>query len=83
MCDRVEGKVGARETPIGLMPEDGDLTLDGLDIPAEDWAELMKVDTDLFKGTLADAKEYLAKFGDKLPAKMTEQLDALEKRLNA
>jgi len=81
MCDRVEGKVDARETPIGLMPVDGELTLDGLDIPAADWAELMKVDNDLFKGTLADAKEYLAKFGDKLPAKMTEQLKALEERL--
>ena len=82
MCDRVEGKVAARETPIGLMPVDGDLTLDGLDIPAADWDELMKVDTDLFKATLADAREYLAKFGDKLPAKMTEQMDALEARLN-
>jgi len=81
MCDRVEGKVEARETPIGLMPIDGDLTLDGLDVPAEDWEELMKVDGDLFKATLADAKEYLAKFGDKLPAKMTEQLAKLEARL--
>jgi phosphoenolpyruvate carboxykinase (GTP) len=81
MCDRVEGKVEARKTPIGLMPIDGDLTLEGLDIPAEDWAELMKVDTDLFKKTVADAKEYLAKFGDKLPARMTEQLEALETRL--
>jgi phosphoenolpyruvate carboxykinase (GTP) len=81
MCDRVEGKVEARETPIGLMPIDGDLTLDGLDIPAEDWAELMKVDTEAFKATLADAKEYLAKFGDKLPAKMNEQLAKLEARL--
>jgi len=81
MCDRVEGKVDAVETPIGLMPKEGDLTLDGLDIPADDWAELMKVDTDLFKATLADAKVYLAKFGDKLPARMTEQLNALEVRL--
>jgi phosphoenolpyruvate carboxykinase (GTP) len=81
MGDRVEGKVEARETPIGLMPIDGDLTLEGLDIPAEDWAELMKVDVDLFKKTLADAKEYLGKFGDKLPARMTEQLKALEARL--
>ncbi|MCF7816448.1 MAG: phosphoenolpyruvate carboxykinase (GTP) [Kiritimatiellales bacterium] len=81
MCDRVEGKVEARETPIGLMPIDGDLTLDGLDIPAEDWAELMKVDTKLYKATVADAKEYLAKFGSKLPARMTEQLNALEARL--
>ncbi len=82
MCDRVEGKVGAVETPIGLMPQGDDLTLDGLDIPAEDWAELMKVDTDLFKATLADAREYLAKFGDKLPAQMSEQMDALDARLN-
>ncbi len=83
MCDRVEGKVGARETPIGLMPIDGELTLDGLDIPASDWAELMKVDAEAFKATLADAKDYLAKFGAKLPAKMKEQMAALEKRLEA
>ncbi|MBN2162327.1 MAG: phosphoenolpyruvate carboxykinase (GTP) [Pontiellaceae bacterium] len=82
MCDRVEGKVEARETAIGLMPIDGDLTLEGLDIAAEDWAELMKVDIDGYKKTLADMKAYLAKFGDKLPAKISEQVDALEARLN-
>ncbi|MCU0857869.1 MAG: phosphoenolpyruvate carboxykinase (GTP) [Pontiellaceae bacterium] len=81
MCERVEGKVGARETPIGLMPKDGDLTLEGLNIPAADWAELMKVDTDLFKATLNDARDYLAKFGTKLPAEMVEQMKALEARL--
>ena len=82
MCERVEGKVGAKETAIGLMPKDGDLTLDGLNIPAEDWAELMKVDTELFKSTLDGAKEYLAKLGDKLPARMMEQFEALKKRLS-
>jgi phosphoenolpyruvate carboxykinase (GTP) len=81
MCDRVEGKVGARETPIGLMPVEGELTLDGLDLPAEDWAELMKVDNAAYKATLLDAREYLAKFGDKLPTKITEQLAKLETRL--
>ena len=81
MCDRVEGKVGARETPIGLMPIDGELNLDGLDIPAEDWAELMKVDADLFRGTVENAEAYLAKFGDKLPARITAQLEALKARL--
>ncbi|MDD4736388.1 MAG: phosphoenolpyruvate carboxykinase (GTP) [Kiritimatiellae bacterium] len=81
MCDRVEGKVGARETAIGLMPREGDLTLEGLNIPAADWAELMKVDKELFKSTLADAEKYLAAFGDKLPVRMKEQLEALKKRL--
>lgn len=81
MCERVEGKVGAKETAIGLMPKDGDLTLDGLTIPAEDWAELMKVDKELFKSTLDEAKDYLAKLGSKLPARMMVQFEALKKRL--
>jgi phosphoenolpyruvate carboxykinase (GTP) len=82
MCDRVEGKVGARETPIGLMPIDGELTLDGLDIPAEDWEALTAVDKEGYKKTLADMKAYLAKFGDKLPAKINEQVAKLEERLS-
>ncbi|MBN2558957.1 MAG: phosphoenolpyruvate carboxykinase (GTP) [Clostridia bacterium] len=81
MCERVEGKVGARETAIGLMPKEGDLTLDGLDIPEKDWQELMKVDKELFRKTVNDAEAYLAKLGDKLPARLTKQLEALKSRL--
>ncbi|MEI6892669.1 MAG: phosphoenolpyruvate carboxykinase (GTP) [Pontiella sp.] len=83
MCDRVEGKVDVVETPIGLMPVEGDINLDGLEISSENWEKLMKVDTEAYKATVTDARAYLAKFGDKLPVKMTEQLDALEARLNA
>lgn len=81
MCDRVEGKVGANETPLGLMPKKEDFSFEGLNVSDADWAELMKVDTVAFKKTVEDAKDYLAKFGDKLPAKMTEQLEKLEARL--
>ncbi|MDA3957206.1 phosphoenolpyruvate carboxykinase (GTP) [Oceanispirochaeta sp.] len=80
MCDRVEGKVDAIETPIGMMPANDDLAK-GLNLAKEDWDRLMKVDTVAFKKTVEDAKVYLAKFGDKLPKKMTEQLEKLEKRL--
>ncbi|MDC7232588.1 MAG: phosphoenolpyruvate carboxykinase (GTP) [Spirochaetales bacterium] len=80
MCDRVEGLVDAVDTPIGRMPADEGI-IEGLDIAKEDWERLMKVDTEAFKGTLSDAKEYLAKFGDRLPKKMTEQLEKLEARL--
>ena len=45
MCQRVEGKVEAQQTPIGNMPNEGDLDLSGLNIPAADFAELMAVDT--------------------------------------
>jgi phosphoenolpyruvate carboxykinase (GTP) len=81
MCERVEGKVAACKTPIGLMPIDGDFTLDGLTIPADDWAELMKVDLSLLKQTVANAEEYLSSFGSKLPKRITEQLNAIKVRL--
>ena len=43
--------------------------------------ELLKVDKEAFKKTLADAEAYMAKFGDKLPAQIGEELKALKKRL--
>ena len=33
MCERIEGKAGARKTAIGLLPENGGLDLTGLNIP--------------------------------------------------
>jgi len=81
MCDRVDNKVDARETEIGLMPIEGDLTLEGLDISERDWNELMNIDKDLYRQTVADAEAYLAKMGDKLPAQITKQLEELKARL--
>jgi phosphoenolpyruvate carboxykinase (GTP) len=81
MCDRVAGKVGARETPIGYMPEDGDLDLTGLDISAEDIAELMEVDTEAYKADLEKGEAFLAKFGDKVPARLKAQVEAQKARV--
>jgi phosphoenolpyruvate carboxykinase (GTP) len=63
------------------MPLDGDIDLSGLDIPAADFAELMEVDLQACKEDVADAEAYLAKFGDKVPASLVAQLEALKKRL--
>ena len=81
MCERVEGKVGAVETPIGLMPKEGDLDLTGLAIPAADLKELLRVDVDAWKAELADIEKHFAQFGDRLPERLRKQLDAQRKRL--
>ncbi len=81
MCERVEGKVDAEKTPIGWMPREGDLDLKGLDLSKEDYAELMRVNKESFKSDLADAEKYFATFGDRLPSKMKDQMEALRKRL--
>ena len=81
ICQRIEGAIAARQTPIGQMPRDGDLDLEGLDIPAEDFAELMEVDRRAFNDDLDDAEEYLARFGDRVPKRLRAQLEAQRKRL--
>ena len=81
MCDRVSGKVGARATPIGLMPKEGDLDLTGLSLPDQDLAELLRVDLLAFKAEVPGIEEHFNQFGDRLPARLSTQLKMLVQRL--
>ncbi|MHB8692309.1 MAG: phosphoenolpyruvate carboxykinase (GTP) [Solirubrobacteraceae bacterium] len=82
---RCAGHGEAVETAIGYLPPAGDtgIDTDGLGISDDAIRQLMAVDVEGWKGQLPQVKEHFAKFGDKLPAELTEQLDALEQRLNA
>ncbi len=79
--NRCDGNAEAVETPLGLVPAPGALNLDGLDISEADVAALLAVDNELVRSELPQVEEFLAKFGDRLPAEMTSQLDALKARL--
>ena len=81
MCDRIEGKVGAVQTPIGLMPREGDIDLSGLAVTAADLKELQRVDANAWTAELADIEKHFARFGDRLPQRLRKQLDDLRKRL--
>jgi phosphoenolpyruvate carboxykinase (GTP) len=81
MCDRVSGKAEGRQTPIGILPKDGELDLTGLSIPAQDLAELLRVDTAAWKAELPDIEKHFKQFGDRLPARLGAQLQALKERL--
>jgi phosphoenolpyruvate carboxykinase (GTP) len=82
---RLTGDAQAEETPIGLVPVagEGGIDTDGLDVSPETMAKLLEVDTDGWLTQLAQMREHLARFGDKLPRELTAQLDGLEQRLNA
>jgi len=83
MCERVDGKAAAVETPIGNLPAPGALDLSNLDVSKEAMDELLKVDVDAWKSVeLPDIEQHFATFGERLPKRMAEQLDQLKKRLN-
>ncbi|WP_241004512.1 phosphoenolpyruvate carboxykinase (GTP) [Conexibacter sp. SYSU D00693] len=78
---RCDGEGEAVETPIGLVPKKDDLDLEGLSISDEALDELLTVDPQQVKDELPQVREFLAKFGDHLPAQVQAQFDALEQRL--
>ena len=81
MCARVDGRAGAVETPIGLLPRPEDLDLRGLDVPPEDVQELLRVDGDAWRAEIPDIERHFAQFGDRLPQRLQEQLRGLQARL--
>ena len=81
IVDRVAGRGGAVATPIGNVPSPGSLHVDGLDLSAEQLAELLRVDVEEWRKEVPLIRQHFAQFGDRLPAELAAQVDALEKRL--
>ncbi len=81
ICRRLDGDVGAVDSPIGRLPETADLTLDGLDVSQGDLDELFAVDPDSWRHEADLTEEFYARFGDRLPAALRTELAALRYRL--
>jgi phosphoenolpyruvate carboxykinase (GTP) len=81
ILERVEGRGGAEETPIGFVPSRSALTLDGLNLSSETIDELLEVDPEDWEQELVDSKEFLQKFGSRLPREIREEHDKLSGRL--
>ncbi len=81
MCERVEGKVGAVQTPIGYIPKAADLDVSGLPISDAEVAELLRIDVESWKSEVPEIEEYLNQAGGRLPARMKTQLAALKQRV--
>jgi phosphoenolpyruvate carboxykinase (GTP) len=80
---RCDDAAEAVETPIGLVPTPDALNTDGLDLSAEDLELLLTVDGEAVKAELPQIEAHLDQFGDRLPAEIRAQLDALKTALGA
>ena len=80
---RCEGKVSAMETPIGYVPNAEDINIEGLDISLDTVKDLLSVDKELWLEDCKAIREFYAQVGDRVPEELYDELEALEKRLNA
>ena len=81
IIDRCEGKVDAKETAIGYVPNVDDIDIEGLDLTKDQLAGILEVDKDLWMKETDGIEEFYAKFGDKLPKALRNELNGLKERL--
>jgi phosphoenolpyruvate carboxykinase (GTP) len=81
IVERTAGRADATSTPIGNVPAPGAIDTEGLDVSKKDMAELTHVATDEWRDEVPLIREHYAQFGERLPVELTEQLEALERRL--
>jgi phosphoenolpyruvate carboxykinase (GTP) len=78
---RCDDAADATETPIGRVPTRESLNTAGLDVPDAQLDEVLSVDEGLVREELPAQHQHLARFGDKLPRELRDQLAKLEERL--
>ena len=79
--DRVDGGANAIRTPIGYLPSPADIDTNGLDVANGDMTTILSVDVAGWREALPQIRDHYAQFGSKLPARLSDALDTLDKEL--
>ncbi|MBR4049683.1 MAG: phosphoenolpyruvate carboxykinase (GTP) [Clostridia bacterium] len=84
ILDRCDGKVDADEVAIGYVPKAEDINLEGIEdeVSIDTLKAMLDVDKELWTAETAGIEEFYAKFGDKLPKTLADELATLRANLN-
>jgi phosphoenolpyruvate carboxykinase (GTP) len=66
-----DGEVAGRQTPVGILPTQDELELDGLSIAPEDLDTVLSIDTERWKQEMKFREQHLAQFAN-LPEEIWE-----------
>ena len=70
IVERCEGRGQGEDTPIGIVPRYTDLSWEGYEFSAEQYAQVTSQDKDAWQRELASHDELFAKIADKLPTSL-------------
>lgn len=81
IVDRVNNRIPSKETPVGFVPNLGDMNLEGLRISKEIMNKLFEINPKDWETELRNVKDFFKKFGDLLPRQLWQEIDALTRQM--
>jgi len=78
IIERINGRAGAQETALGLIPGENDLDLRGLNLPPENLEELFRIEPEEWKQEIQDIKKFLDRFGRHIPYEIWQEYERLK-----
>jgi phosphoenolpyruvate carboxykinase (GTP) len=82
IIDRVKGRCGAKETPIGLLPYKEDIDISGLNIDEKKFERIISYEREGWDKEVGEIKEFFSKFGERIPKELIDELVKLEKSVS-
>ncbi|HET7843583.1 MAG TPA: phosphoenolpyruvate carboxykinase (GTP) [Xanthomonadales bacterium] len=81
MIQRVKGEAGSVETPIGHLPKDDEINLDGVQLTDEARAKLFGFEREGWQAEFASIGEYLDEYGPRMPQALKDEQQRIAKAL--
>ena len=83
MLDRIHGRASGRKTPVGIVPDEHELDLKGLNLPKSAALEALAVNPAEWKAELESAAEFFEKIGQTMPKELKDRRQAILKSLSS
>ncbi|MFH1246126.1 MAG: phosphoenolpyruvate carboxykinase (GTP) [Candidatus Omnitrophota bacterium] len=81
IIDRVNNRVSARETALGLIPCPEDLAFEGANITEDTLDKLFEINSSQWQTELQEIEKFLARFGNRIPEGIWQEYKRLKKQL--
>ena len=81
IIDRCEGRIEARDTPIGYLPNAQDIDTSDLDVDAETMCKLTTINPVTWREEMTSIREYLESYGDRLPPQLKDEQQRVKAEL--
>jgi hypothetical protein len=80
---RLEGTNQGKASPVGTVPESGELNTAGIDVDEDTLEELLEIDSEAWTKEVESVREFFEEFGERMPKQLFEELAKLEARVKA